>query len=142
MATKISLKNIPTGYQTIIDNGRHSILTDEPIASKGTDLGFSPTDLILSSIGMCKVATVRYIARKKGWEIGDVNAELEQNVKRGENRTLATHITVKMSIEGDLTDEQRDELLKQADKCYVHRMIEGDWDIEPAQYFSPEELVA
>jgi putative redox protein len=91
---------------------------------------------------MCKVATVRYIARKKGWEIGDVNAELEQNVKRGENRTLATHITVKMSIEGDLTDEQRDELLKQADKCYVHRMIEGDWDIEPAQYFSPEELVA
>ncbi|MCI4443620.1 MAG: OsmC family protein [Lentimicrobium sp.] len=62
----------------MISNGRHSIIGDEPINSKGTDLGFSPTDLILSSIGMCKVATVRFIARKNGWKIGNVEAELDQ----------------------------------------------------------------
>jgi len=141
MVTKINLKNTPTGFQTIIDNGRHSILTDEPISSKGTDLGFSPPDLILSSIGMCKVATVRFIARKKGWEIGDVHARLEQTVKRGEDRKLSTHIKVAIDIEGDLSDEQRSELIKEADACYVHRMIEGDWEIEAAQPLTHEENI-
>lgn len=132
MATNIKLKNLPTGYQTIISNGRHSIIGDEPINSKGTDLGFSPTDLILSSIGMCKVATVRFIARRNGWEIGNVEAELDQVVKRGENGKLSTTVNVAILIEGDITEEQRTELLNQADACYVHRMIEGEWNIEKA----------
>lgn len=134
MATKINLKNLPTGYQTVISNGRHAILADEPVKSKGTDLGFSPEDLILSSIAMCKAATVRYISRQKGWEIGEVDAELEQVVTRN-GRELSTHIKVKISIEGDLTEEQKQELLQQADRCYVHRMIEGDWNIEDSVYF-------
>lgn len=129
MATKINIKNLPTGYQSVISNGRHAILADEPIKSKGTDLGFSPTDLVLSGIAMCKVATVRYIARLKNWEIGNVDAELEQEVTRN-GKELSTHVKVKITIEGDITEEQRLELLKQADACYVHRMIEGDWNIE------------
>ena len=141
MPTNIKLKNIPTGYQTIISNGRHSIVGDEPINSKGTDLGFSPTDLILSSIAMCKVATVRFIARRNNWEIGNVEAELDQVVKRGANGKLLTTITVAMSIEGDITDEQRTEMLKQADACYVHRMIEGEWNIEKATALEEKSLV-
>ena len=42
MATTIKVKNLPTGYQTIISNGKHSLIGDEPVSSKGTDLGFSP----------------------------------------------------------------------------------------------------
>ncbi len=132
MATKISIKNLPVGYQSILSNGRHSIIGDEPINSKGTDLGFSPTDLILSSLAFCKAATVRFIARKNGWEIGEVDAQLEQTVKRGEGGNLSTNVKVAIQIEGDLTAEQREELLRQADACYVHRMIEGEWNIEQA----------
>lgn len=130
MGKKINIKNLPTGYQSLITNGRHAIVGDEPVASAGTDLGFSPEDLILSSIAMCKVATVRYIARKNKWEIGEVNGEFELNVKRGEAGKLSTHVTAKIKIAGDLTAEQKRELLKQADACYVHRMIEGEWNIE------------
>lgn len=141
MPTNIKLKNLPIGYQTIISNGRHSIVGDEPINSKGTDLGFSPTDLLLSSIAMCKVATVRFIARKNGWEIGNVEAELDQVVKRGENGKLLTTVTVAISIEGDITEEQRTEMLNQADACYVHRMIEGEWNIEKATVLNEPTLV-
>jgi putative redox protein len=28
------------------------------------------------------------------------------------------------------TNAEQRELLKQADACYVHRMIEGEWNIE------------
>ena len=132
MATEIKIKNLPIGFQSIISNGKHSILGDEPEKSKGTDLGFSPEDLVLSSLAFCKVATVRFIARKKGWEIGNVDGHLVQTVKRGKGGKLSTQVKVQIDIEGNLTDEQREELLYQADNCYIHRMIKGEWDIEAA----------
>ena len=132
MATKINIKNIPLGYQSFISNGRHSLVGDEPITSKGTDVGFSPEDFMLSSLAMCKVATVRYIARKNNWNIRDVDGELEMNVQRGAGGKLSTHIKVAIQIEGDLTEAQKLQLLQEADACYVHRMIEGTWNIESA----------
>lgn len=132
MATNITVKNLPTGYQTIISNGRHGLVGDEPVTSKGTDMGFSPTDLILSSIAMCKVATVRYIARRNNWDVKTVEAQLSQTVKRGESGKLSTTVSIAMVMEGNLSEDQTHELLRQADACYVHRMIEGDWNIEKA----------
>lgn len=141
MATIIKAKNLPEGFQTIISNGHQSILADEPIKSGGTGLGFSPSDLLLSSLALCKVATVRYIARKKGWEIRDVQAELEQEVKR-KKTGLKTNIKVKLQIEGDLSPEQKAELFKQADACYIHRQILGEWNIEHAVDAEVESLEA
>lgn len=131
MATIIKIKNLPEGYQSIITNGTHSIVGDEPVQSKGTDLGLSPSELLLSSLAMCKVATVRFIARKHNWEIGEVKAELSQEVKR-ETDGLKTNIKIGIQIEGNITQEQKDELLKQADACYIHRQIMGEWNIEHA----------
>jgi putative redox protein len=130
MATKINIKSLPIGYQSIISNGRTAIVGDEPISSKGTEQGFSPEDLILAALASCKVSTVRFIARKKGWNVRDVDAHLEMAVTRNPDRSLATKVQVALQIEGDLTDEQRAELMREADNCYVHRMIIGDWDIE------------
>jgi len=143
MATNISITNLPTGYQSIISNGRHSILGDEPIKSKGTDLGFSPVDLILSSIAMCKVATVRFVARKYKWDalIRDVKADLSIETKRGKDRKLSTNVKVALHIEGNITEEQRAKLIKEANACYVHRMIEGEWNIEDAVALELEETV-
>lgn len=129
MATVINIKNIDAGYQSIISNGRHSIVGDEPVHSKGTDLGMSPSELVLAGLALCKAATVRYIARKNGWEIGEVNARLEQVVRKTENKVVP-HIAVSIIIEGNITDEMRTELLKQADSCYIHRLLESEWVIE------------
>ena len=68
----------------------------------------------------------------KGWEIRDVDAELSQEVIRHKDRTLTTNVKIAMKIEGDITEEQKAKLLDEADKCYVHRMIEGEWNIEGA----------
>jgi putative redox protein len=135
MADEIRIKNIPTGFQSFISNGRHGILGDEPVKSKGTDLGFSPPEFLLAGI-------VRYIARKKGWDIGNVDGRLVQKVKRGKDRKLATDVKVHIEIEGNLTDEQREELLRESDACYVHRMIEGEWNIESAIHEGVDQVVA
>jgi putative redox protein len=131
MATTIKIKNLPEGYQSIISNGTHSIVGDEPVKSKGTDLGLSPSELVLSGLALCKVATVRFIARKNNWEIGEVKAELLQEVKR-ETNGLKTNIKVAIHIDGNISKEQKDELLKQANACYIHRQIMGEWNIEHA----------
>ena len=128
MPTTIKIKNIPTGYQSIISNGRHSILGDEPVNVKGTDLGMSPPELVAAGIAMCKVATVRNVARRKGWLIGDVDAELSQVVTREPGGKMSTRVETTIKIEGDLTEEQRAKLIKEADNCYVTRVIRGDWD--------------
>lgn len=141
MATFIKIKNLPEGYQSIISNGTHSIIGDEPVKSKGTDLGLSPSELVLSGLAMCKVATIRFIARKNNWEIGEVKAELSQEVKR-EADGMKTNIKVAIHIEGHISQEQKEELLKQADNCYIHRQIMGEWNIEHAKELaSPEILV-
>jgi putative redox protein len=132
MATKINLKSLPVGYQSIISNGRHAIVGDEPVASKGSDQGFSPEDLILAALASCKVSTVRFIARKNGWNVRDVDAQLEMSVKRNADRSLDSTVQIAIQIEGDLTAEQRAELLREADNCYVHRMIQGEWNIGKA----------
>ena len=129
MATQIKIKNLPEGFQSIITNGKHTIIGDEPLSSNGTDLGLAPSELVLAGLAMCKVATVRYIARKKGWKIGNVEANLIQEVKR-EATGLKTNVKIEINIEGNISEEQRAELLKQADNCYIHRMLKGEWNIE------------
>lgn len=131
MATRIIAKHNTEGYQTILSNGKHSIIGDEPIASKGTDLGLAPTELVLAGLAMCKTATVRFIARKNHWDVGNVQAQLEQVVERRDGK-LHTVVQVAMQIEGNITEEQRQELLKQADACYIHRMLNGTFDIATA----------
>ncbi len=137
MATQVKIKNLPYGYQSFITNGKHTLVGDEPIKSKGTDLGMSPSELVLSGLALCKVATVRYIARKNGWEIGDVYAELTQNVKRS-STSMTTVIDIDLIIEGNITEEQKLELMEQADHCYIHRQLMGDWQINSVNELQEE----
>ncbi len=139
MATEIKIKNIPTGYQSFISNGRHAVLGDEPKSSKGTDLGFSPVEFILAGIAMCKVATIRNVARRKGWEIGNVDADLSQVVKRGKQGALTTSVDSVIEIEGDITEEQRAYLVKEADNCYVTRMVRGEWEFSESKQLAEVE---
>ncbi len=130
MATRISIKNVPNGYQSIISNGKHAIVGDEPVSAKGTDLGMTPTQLVLAGISMCKVATIRSVARRKGIEIGDVDAELKQVSRRDREGNFRNVVETQIKIEGDITEAERAMLIAEADNCYVTRMIKGEWDIQ------------
>ena len=133
MATTIKIKNIPEGYQSFISNGRHALVGDEPVNSKGTDLGFSPPEFVLAGISMCKVATVRNVARRNEWEIGNVDAEVSQKVLKKPDGSFKTKITSTITIEGDITEEQRALLIKEADNCYITRLVRGEWEFADSE---------
>jgi putative redox protein len=128
MGTKISIKNLPDGYQSLVGNGKHTIVADHLVESGGTDLGMSPGDLLMSSLAHCKVLTIRHLARKKNWPVDEITAQLEYEVARGEGRHLATKVYVSIQITGNITEDQRAELLKRADDCQVQRMLKGEWE--------------
>jgi putative redox protein len=127
----IKAHNLTDEFQTILSNGRHGWIADEPIADDGTDLGFAPYEILLASLAACKSMTLRYLARQKGWPLQDVRAELVLQTERKEGKSV-TSIQTKISIEGDLTNEQREQLLRVADRCPVHRVLTGEIEIAPA----------
>lgn len=116
-------------YKTLIDNGRHTLVADEPLDAGGADLGMEPSDLLLSALGACTAITLRLYADRKGWPLRDVKVELSLTTRKEDGRTL-TDITRNIHIEGDLDAEQRARLIDIAGKCPVHGILTGQIQIQ------------
>lgn len=94
------------------------IIADEPTSMGGSDLGFSPKELLAASLSACTLATLRMYLDHKGWDVSEINVEtdlIESDGKAVFKRVL--------SYEGTLTDEQRKRLLAVANACPVHKLL-------------------
>jgi putative redox protein len=58
--------------------GGHLLLADEPIGV-GDDLGPTPYDLLLASLGACTAMTLRLYAERNGWPLTQVSVELRHD---------------------------------------------------------------
>ncbi len=109
-------------YKTELQAKNHIIMADEPVAVGGQDLGFTPTELLESSLAACTAMTLRMYADKKGWDLQ------EANIKVGFKRNITTQqVTFKKHImlKGNLSSEQREHLLEIGKKCPIEKMITG-----------------
>ena len=117
-------------YQNAVRAGRHRLLADEPRSVGGLDTGPSPYDCLLTALGACTSMTVRMYADLKQLPLTRVSVRLTHEKVHAEDSTSASGkadvLTRRISIEGDLTDAQRQRLLEIANKCPVHRTLEGD----------------
>ena len=66
----------PEGFLQDISAGTKHALADEPRAVGGTDLGFTPYQLVSAGLGACTSMTVRMYARRKGWPLDHVEVEV------------------------------------------------------------------
>ncbi|REE01770.1 bifunctional alpha/beta hydrolase/OsmC family protein [Marinoscillum furvescens] len=125
------------GFFTEISAGKHPLIADEPKNSGGTDLGPSPYDYLLSALGTCTAMTLRMYADHKKLDLKEVRVKLTHkkiHAQDGENseekKNKIDRIARKVILEGELTDEQRKRLIEIADKCPVHKTLEGRPKIE------------
>lgn len=104
----------------IVSRSGNKLIADEPVAIGGKNLGFSPKELLASSLAACTSATLRMYADHKEWDLTEVNVDIELHRDDAENIT-----TINRSIEltGNLNGKQRMRLLAVANNCPLHKIL-------------------
>lgn len=113
-------------YRTQIQTDPHHFIVDEPISVGGKDLGPSPGELLAASLASCSSITVKLYADRKGWNLEEV--EVEVDFER-DAKFNVTKFSKKLKFTGDLSQEQIDKLYEIAGKCPIHRMLANPIEI-------------
>jgi putative redox protein len=125
-----------TGYQVEISDGKHTIISDEPVPI-GTDEGMGPVDLLLAALASCVVITLHMYAGRKKWPLERVDVKLTVTVLLAKDcpdcnsppDEKVTVIQKQLTYTGDLNCEQKERLTEISDRCPVHRMLEREFKI-------------
>lgn len=121
----------PGGFMQDIQAGpNHHLVADEPASYGGTDKGMSPYGFVSAGLGACTSMTIRMYARRKGWPLTNVSVDVCHDKVHAQDAGLVNDGKVdqfrrKIRLSGPLNQEQRQRLLEIADKCPVHRTLEG-----------------
>ncbi|MGI9019721.1 MAG: OsmC family protein [Solirubrobacterales bacterium] len=111
------------GYAHDLEVDGHSLVTDEPEADGGTDLGASPTRLMAAALAGCTAITIEMYAERKGWELGHVEVDVEMTSEP------ERAFTVTLKVACDLDEEQLERLRVIAGKCPVHKALAGEMPV-------------
>ncbi|GAB1368809.1 hypothetical protein MASR1M42_13590 [Azonexus hydrophilus] len=123
MSSTVTVKENGQGrYQQEIRAGKHQYLADEPVDMGGADAGPAPFDFIMSGLGACTSMTLRMYAERKELPLRQVTVELSHH-KVEVDGVKRDCIQRSITLDGDLTAEQRQRLLEIANKCPVHRAL-------------------
>ena len=129
MAEIIVRENGQGRYQQEVIAGEHRLLADEPVSLGGADAGPAPFDFLMAGLGACTAMTLRMYAERKELPLRRVSVALSHEkvlVDGGNRDQFLRHIT----LDGELTGEQRARMLEIANKCPVHRALSQSLMIE------------
>lgn len=109
------------GLQTFVTAGPSTIVADISVAQGGLDLGPDPHELVAAGLAACTSMTLRLYANQKGWEISGMHVEVFSHFDA--DQTPHERFERIITIEGDLSDEQRERLFQIAEKCPIHKLL-------------------
>ena len=124
------------GYATDAWVGGFPLRIDEPTDVGGTDTGPKPGELLRVALAACTTITVRMYADRKGWPLERIEAEVDGHGKR-DGGVMRSRFVRRVRLVGDLDDEQRARLMEIADRCPVHRTLEGEVEIDTEEVRDP-----
>jgi putative redox protein len=129
-------------FGTQVATPAHAFTADEPRSYGGDDTGPTPYDLLLASLGTCTAMTMKMYADRKQWPLEGVSIRLRHERDHDDDHDKGDTapdvvpgakmqaLYRSIAITGDdLSQAQREKLMEIADRCPVHRTLEGDLHI-------------
>lgn len=104
--------------------GQHHLVIDEPIDRGGEDAGPSPGEFLAAALASCTAITLRMYAQRKNWPLE--NAEIFVDWY-GEGEI--TKFIQRVKLIGPLEPTQQARLLEIANRCPIHKTLEGRIEI-------------
>ena len=123
MSLTATSRSIPgTLRQEILIDGKHRLITDEPVEVGGEGSAPAPHELLPAALASCVSTTLVMYARRKGWDLGEVSVEVGYD-----HRATPRRADITIAIGADLSAEQLQLLEKVAAACPVRRSIETEF---------------
>ena len=105
----------------IVHVRNHVISVDGAVDEGGVDAGPNPHDLYDAALGACKALTMVWNAKRKNIPVEDIQISIDRD--NSEERQGVYRLAASISLSGDLTEAQRQELLAVAEKCPVQKLM-------------------
>jgi putative redox protein len=102
---------------------RHRLVADEPADHGGGDEGPSPQELLAAALASCTAITIEMYAKRKGWNVDGLAVDVDYTPAE---RGSVTHFDLVLTMPSHLSDEQIEKLRIIANRCPVHRTLEGE----------------
>lgn len=121
-----------SGYTTLIKAGKHCITADEPEDVGGNDFGPTPYQLLASSLAACTAMTLRMYANRKSLDIEEIKVHVTHSKRYSDDAVHDNQMDARIErferlveVEGDIDEKQRKRIIEIANKCPVHKTLEG-----------------
>lgn len=120
-------------FTQTLHSGPHQLVADEPEEYGGNNKGPGPYEYVLMGLGACTSMTIRMYADRKKIALKRVRVILShQKVHADDCADCETEkgkideIVREITLEGELTGEERAKLLDIANRCPVHRTLTSE----------------
>lgn len=130
---QVVARTFADGFRTEVRLGLHALVADEPRMVGGTDLGPSPYDLLSAALATCTSMTLRMYANHKKLPLESATVTIEHDKIHAEDCADCESSASKLdefrrtiSLQGDLSDAEKQRMLEIADRCPVHRSLHGE----------------
>lgn len=122
-------------FQVEVRAGGVNFHADEPVDVGGLGSGPSPYELVAAGLGACTAMTLRLYAERKGWPLQRARVAVRHDKRP--DQSPPDVFERRIAFDGALSSEQVARLFEIADKCPVHRTLEGGAKVETAPLADP-----
>jgi putative redox protein len=110
-----------SGLRHSIEIDEHLLHADAPVEFGGQASGPEPHDLFDAALGACKALTLMLYAKQKGLPLDGLDVRVARD--DSQERQGSYRLAVELELHGALDEAQRQQLLRIADKCPVHKLM-------------------
>ena len=101
--------------------GGNSIATDVSVEGGGEGSGPNPHDLYDAALGACTAMTALWYAKHKNIPVEGIEVSVERDASQ--ERAGIYRLSATLTLTGNLSAAQREELLRAAQKCPIHKLM-------------------